>query len=65
LIAVTAAGELPPVEGAADPDVPVDGALADVLADAPEPGELELLPLLQAEAAAASATASTGTRTAR
>jgi hypothetical protein len=58
LIAVTAE-ELPPEDGAAD----VAGVLADVLADAPEPGELLLL--LQAVAAAASATASAGTRTTR
>jgi hypothetical protein len=60
LIAVTAAA-LPPEDGAADADGA--GALADVLADAPEPGELELL--LQAVAAAASATPSAGMRTAR
>jgi hypothetical protein len=63
LIAVTAADELPPVDGEADAEVPLDGALAEELADAPEPGELLLL--LQAVAAAASATASAGTRTAR
>ncbi|HEY4465157.1 MAG TPA: hypothetical protein VGN41_21025 [Streptosporangiaceae bacterium] len=65
MIAVTAAAELPPVDGAADAEVPVDGALAEVLADAPEPGELELLLLLQAVAATASATPSADTRTAR
>jgi hypothetical protein len=62
LIAVTAE-ELPPDDGAADADVA--GALADVLADAPEPGEPELLLLVQAVAAAASTTPRTGTRTAR
>jgi hypothetical protein len=58
LIAVTAE-ELPPGDGAADADV------AGALADAPEPGEPELLLLLQAVAAAASTTPRTGTRTAR
>jgi hypothetical protein len=65
LIAVTAAEELPPADGAADAEVPVGGALAEVLAGAAEPGELLLLLLLQAVAATASATPSAGMRTAR